>query len=235
MKEEVHRNFKGIWIPREIWLSDKLTIGEKVMLAEIDSLEDEQKGCYCSNKYLGEFFNLSADRVKDIISNLVKKGFVENNAKKGEKLPEQRVLRVVHDWGGGAKTPIGGGRKRPMGGVENALYIKKVITKNITNPMGSALFSEFWEEYPPTRKQDRMKCLSVWVKYSDEEHKDILADVKKRKVEHNDWVKDNQKYVPAPLVYLRNRRWEAPMVKLDEKEKSPGGVIINSDGTYNFI
>ena len=38
------RNFKGIWIPKEIWLAEDLTMQEKVMLVEIDSLDDEERG-----------------------------------------------------------------------------------------------------------------------------------------------------------------------------------------------
>lgn len=36
-----NRDFKGIWIPKDIWLSDKLTLQEKIMYIEIDSLDNE--------------------------------------------------------------------------------------------------------------------------------------------------------------------------------------------------
>ncbi len=35
---ELYRAFKGIWIPKEIWLTDDLSTLEKVFLSEIDSL-----------------------------------------------------------------------------------------------------------------------------------------------------------------------------------------------------
>ena len=38
------RDFKGVWIPREIWLSTKLSMLEKIILTEIDSLASEN-GC----------------------------------------------------------------------------------------------------------------------------------------------------------------------------------------------
>ena len=56
---ENERGFKGVWIPREIWLSKELTLREKVMIVEIDSLETEDNGCYASNSYFSEFFNIS--------------------------------------------------------------------------------------------------------------------------------------------------------------------------------
>ena len=42
---EQERAFKGIWIPKEIWLSQDLTMQEKIMLVEIDSLDNES-GCF---------------------------------------------------------------------------------------------------------------------------------------------------------------------------------------------
>jgi len=35
------RDFKGIWIPKEIWLNENLTLQEKVFLVEIESLDNE--------------------------------------------------------------------------------------------------------------------------------------------------------------------------------------------------
>ena len=65
----MNRGFKGIWIPKEIWLSKELTIQEKVMLAEIDSL-DNGEGCFATNEYFADFMGLSKDRARKIISSL---------------------------------------------------------------------------------------------------------------------------------------------------------------------
>ena len=53
MSEE--RAFRGVWIPADIWLNRELSLQEKVMLIEIDSLQHPQKGCFKSNKKLAEF------------------------------------------------------------------------------------------------------------------------------------------------------------------------------------
>ena len=60
--EQQERTFKGIWIPKEIWLNNELTLQEKVILVEIDSLDNDD-GCFASNKYFSEFFGISAGRV----------------------------------------------------------------------------------------------------------------------------------------------------------------------------
>jgi len=69
------RDFQGIWIPKEIWLSEDLTLQEKVFLVEIKSLDNED-GCYANNEYFSTFFGLSKVRVSEVINSLVDKGFI---------------------------------------------------------------------------------------------------------------------------------------------------------------
>lgn len=73
--EKNKREFKGIWIPKEIWLNSELSIQEKIVLAEIDSFETDE-GCFASNAYLGKIIHLSASRISGIISKLIKLGYV---------------------------------------------------------------------------------------------------------------------------------------------------------------
>ena len=74
MKE--NRDFKGVWIPKEIWLNNDLSIIEKVLLVEIDSLDNSDRGCFASNEYLAKFVQLSEGRVANIISDLKKRKFI---------------------------------------------------------------------------------------------------------------------------------------------------------------
>jgi hypothetical protein len=57
--DENKREFKGVWIPREVWLDRRLNALEKVILIEIDSLDSTERGCYASNKYIAEFCQCS--------------------------------------------------------------------------------------------------------------------------------------------------------------------------------
>jgi hypothetical protein len=74
MKE--NRDFKGVWIKKEIWLNTDLSIIEKVLLVEIDSLDNSDRGCFASNEYLASFVQLSEGRVANIIVDLKKRGFI---------------------------------------------------------------------------------------------------------------------------------------------------------------
>jgi len=75
----MERDFKGVWIPKEIWLNPDLSISEKCLLVEIDSLDnDADKGCFASNEHLSKFLGLSEGRTANMISDLRKRGHIEN-------------------------------------------------------------------------------------------------------------------------------------------------------------
>lgn len=84
----MERNFKGIWIPKKIWLDEELTALDKMIYAEIDSLDGEN-GCYASNKYLADFCQCSESKVSISIKKLIEKGYVEVESFDGRN----RVLR----------------------------------------------------------------------------------------------------------------------------------------------
>ena len=86
------RAFRGIWIPRELWLTDKLSLQEKVMLVEIDSLQHPERGCFKSNRKLAEFFQLSPSRVSAIVSSLTEKGMVRvEQVREDKRVIERRI------------------------------------------------------------------------------------------------------------------------------------------------
>lgn len=88
------RKFKGVWIPREIWLSKDLSITEKCLLVEIDSLDNDD-GCFASNKYFGEFFGVSDRQISKYVSQLQKKGYIKvtiiNRTKRSIRIEQKFV------------------------------------------------------------------------------------------------------------------------------------------------
>lgn len=69
------RDFKGIWIPKEIWLDKRLNYFEKCLLAEIHSLNGE-KGCYASNVYFCNFFGERERKIQDGLAKLKNFGYI---------------------------------------------------------------------------------------------------------------------------------------------------------------
>jgi len=72
----MNRDFKGVWIPKEIWLDKQLNALDKVILTEVDSLDKGDDGCYASNKFIAEFCQCSVSKVSTSISKLIKLNYL---------------------------------------------------------------------------------------------------------------------------------------------------------------
>lgn len=101
------RGFKGIWIPKEIWLNQELTIMEKVFLVEIDSLDNED-GCFASNAHFADFFGVSKQRCSQIIIGLKEKGYINIDYEKDGKEVKKRIIKVSNKFDRGIKNILEG-------------------------------------------------------------------------------------------------------------------------------
>ena len=90
------RDFKGVWIPKDIWLAKNLSWTEKLVLTELDSLDNDD-GCFATNEYLGTFFGLSKGRISKIISKLAKEKYIKVTLiyKNNRKEIDKRVIEIL--------------------------------------------------------------------------------------------------------------------------------------------
>ena len=100
--ETENRQFLGVWIPKEIWLNKDLTLLEKCLLTEIESLEDEEKGCYATNKYFAEFLNTTETTISTSIRHLKELELVEQVSFNGRtrllKIKRQTLKNLKADF-----------------------------------------------------------------------------------------------------------------------------------------
>ena len=68
---EVVRQFKGIWIPADIWLSKELKPIDKILLADIDSFTGNGKSFYKSNATIAKELGVSVSTAKRAIKALL--------------------------------------------------------------------------------------------------------------------------------------------------------------------
>lgn len=94
----MERQFKGIWIPAEIWLDENLTVMEKVLYAEIDSFCGNGKECFCSNAHFAKMLQVSERRVQQILTAMESKGVITRTViyKEGTKEVERRYLKPTY-------------------------------------------------------------------------------------------------------------------------------------------
>lgn len=92
MEDDLPRGFLGVWIPREVWLHRELTLIQKCLFSEIDSL-DTGRGCTASNEHFARLFGASVTTISTSISRLIALGYVEQAAFDGR-------TRILHSMAG---------------------------------------------------------------------------------------------------------------------------------------
>lgn len=163
------RDFRGIWISAEIWLTKEMTVGEKLMYVEIESLSKLERGCFASNAHFAEMFSISPARVSEIISSLASKGFVTVDQKRQGVRTVQRVIRLIprgNTSSENTKNPFGkdveGSSEKTQG--KNTKILNSTKKKNVCDEE----FEAAWKAYPKrdgsNPKASALKCWNARLK-----------------------------------------------------------------------
>ena len=146
----MQRDFKGVWIPKEIWCQNDLNITEKIVLSVVSTLSEQDDGCFANNEYFAQLLNLSKGRVSKIINLLVKKGYLETNFSYYSEMRkvEKRKIKICME--GSQKEPQntsfevvnnqGYSQEQPYPLVENSQDIIYKYKKDYNNISSSQIF-----------------------------------------------------------------------------------------------
>lgn len=124
MNENVQREFKGIWIPREVWLDSRLNALDKVIFAEIDSFSSSGKVCFQNNATIAEFCQCSESKVSKTVSKLIDLGYIRCVSFDGRKRYLQSCLVNF--------TTLDS--KKSEAAEQNLLYTNKPTSKSTVTP-----------------------------------------------------------------------------------------------------
>ena len=93
-----------------------------------------------------------------------------------------------------------------------AASMSREMKKQETKSVESSGFDAFWSAWPAhQRKVNRKACLVRWNAGGLEAlAKQVIEHVESMKLSA-DWAKDAGRYIPAPLVYLNQERYLAPV------------------------
>ena len=211
----MERDFKGVWIPKEVWLDENLTWMEKLLLVEIDSL-DKEKGCFASNKYFAEFFQLSPSRISELVSQLVSKGYVTTFLLYDGKQVKQRILTPT--------VPIRkrerGIRKVEGGYSEKAEDNNTILNNTINNKYINISFNTWWDLYDK-KVGSKTKLESKWNKLTDDQRTQAMKHTKEYIIAQPD-----KQYRKNPDTYFNNESYNDEIIKnKDYKEQIPTNKI----------
>ena len=72
-------------------------------------------------------------------------------------------------------------------------------------------FEAFWEAWPKhARKVAKAQCQAKWHSKGCEAIASHIVDSVNAAKRSTEWLKSNGEFIPAPLVWLNQARWEAP-------------------------
>ena len=160
----MERDFKGVWIPKEIWLNEELTMIDKVIYTEISSL-DGPNHCTASNEYLANFCQCSERKVSESINKLIKLGMIEIVSFDGRC----RVVKISKQT---SKICESASQNLLSINIDNNINTNKDI--NNTNVLLNLANSETKTKKP--KKNLYQHCLDEIDRYSDPKLKSILVD-----------------------------------------------------------
>lgn len=219
----MNRDFRGIWIPRHIWLDKNLKPIEKILLAEIESLGGLHDGCFASNQYFADFLDLSKDRTSKLISGLKNKGYitVELSYKEGSYEVDKRIIKA---------NPSSyfclGGSTHLEGGGENNDY----ITNNYKINNNNNKTSKKKTTKEPRHKYGEFKNVLL----SDKDLEKLKAEYGEELVEKyikkmDEWIELNGRRYKN--YYLALRQWMNKEVskKQEKVEKQEGDTKYDEE------
>lgn len=118
------REFKGVWIPKMVYLNREVSWPAKIIWLEIDSFTSEGLDCFFSNEYLAEFIGCSVPQITRYLVELKDAGWIEQSGFDGRK----RYLRSLIESSKMMRRPDHSGLGTPIKNDEHKIpnYLTKL-------------------------------------------------------------------------------------------------------------
>lgn len=188
-EKEAIWGFTGIGIPAEVLLHPELTNTEMMLFGLIRNISQTSRGCWASNRWLGEFLRVQARTISQGVSNLNKYGFIKIRVVKKQGLTQETERRIYID-----ESYITKYRRVveqlnekfiPLANINKTPSEKTVggYTKNATKEVKEEVKEDYKEKYKkeknfsnlfPKQYQNNPSFISTW--------NDFVADRKERKI-----------------------------------------------------
>ncbi len=197
----MEREFKGVWIPKEIWLNKELSLTEKALLAEIDSFSGDGKAFYKSNETIQKEYKVSRPTISKALKKLEGMGFIKTEFDGRRRNVTYQADRKIFT---GRRKEIYGQtvKKFPAAGKNDTSIntVKEQVKEQskeeaIVIPWTSETFSHIWEEWKEDRRERKIK------KYT---RRGELAALHKL---HNETNGDEQQAIEAIQLAIANQ-WQ---------------------------
>lgn len=94
--DDTKRDFKGVWIPKELLFDENINKSQMAMITEINSLSVGDLGCFASNAHFANFLGCKSPRASQLTSDLEKKRYIETKRFYNPDKPKQILKREIY-------------------------------------------------------------------------------------------------------------------------------------------
>jgi hypothetical protein len=153
------RQFKGVWIPAEIWLDKRLTITEKAFYAEVESFAGNGRTFHKTNETIQEEYGIASRTVQRIIKKLVDLDLLEcsfNGRVRHLSLGRVAKMSTLHRQNDESASPKCRHTNTSKETTKNTLKREGVIL-----PFEENEFKEVWELWLQERRDRRLKAFTL--------------------------------------------------------------------------
>ena len=222
---ELPRRFRGVWIPKEIWLSPDLSPTEKMLIAEIDSL-DARGGCFASNRHFSKFLNVTEVQISRIISKMKSKGIIEVEQKnvggKTKRTIKSALTFMIRRSDSDRLNILDKSALtfQDIGHDQNDKA--SIIDTHLNNPnerhmSASDGFEQFWDKYP--KKELKVKALEIWKRKNiGKDIAKVLEFIEKAKTSDR-W---NRGFIKQPTAFLNGECWNDDLTSYNDRTLAMG-------------
>lgn len=179
------RQFKGVWIPAEIWLDKRLTITEKAFYAEVESFAGNGRTFHKTNETIQEEYGIAARTVQRIIKKLVELDLLEcsfNGRVRHLSLGRVAKMSTLHRQNVESASPKCRHTNTSKKTTKNTLKREEVIF-----PFEEQEFLDAWNMWLEERRERRLRkftprgeqaALHDLAKMSNQNHETAIAIIK---------------------------------------------------------
>jgi hypothetical protein len=210
-----------IAIPAEVLQCPDINDKQKMLLGLIIGFYP--KGLMMSNDELGKLLMLNSDYVSQLINDLEAKKYIRITAaqSKYRKIYFEKNLKVDDSLlleKPQSKTVLLRGKPK-----HTLRKTSNIIQRNINNTTLAQCFNDLWSKYPKkTAKADAEKAFNKL--NPDKVLFDTIMAALARHKQTESWQKENGKYIPKLVNWLKGERWKDELPELDG-----GGIVQTQD------
>jgi hypothetical protein len=179
------RQFKGVWIPAEIWLDKRLTITEKAFYAEVESFAGNGRTFHKTNETIQDEYGIASRTVQRIIKKLVDLELLEcsfNGRMRHLRLGRVAKMSTLHRQNDESASPKCRHTNTRKETSKNTLKREEVIF-----PFEEQEFLDAWNTWIEERRERRLRKYTIrgeqaalhdLFKISNENHETAIAIIK---------------------------------------------------------